>query len=50
MKLLQEKLHVPYSSRNIIRAMKSRRMRRNDMWHIWEAGEERCMQGCGWEF
>jgi len=48
--LLHEKLHVPYSSTNIIRAMKSKKMRQAGMWHVSEAGEERCMQGCGWEF
>jgi len=31
--------------------MKSeKKMRQAGMWPVLEAGEERCMQGCGWKF
>jgi hypothetical protein len=30
-----EELHILYSSPNIIRQIKSRRMRWADMWHVW---------------
>jgi hypothetical protein len=35
-KLHSEELHILYSSPNIIRQMKSRRMGCKDMWHAWE--------------
>jgi hypothetical protein len=35
-KLHNEELHILYSSPDIIRQMKSRRMRWGDMWHAWE--------------
>jgi hypothetical protein len=47
-KFLHEKLHVPYYSRHIIRAMKSEKMRQAGIGG--RRGEERCMQGFGWEF
>jgi hypothetical protein len=42
-KLHNDELHILYSSPNIVRVIKSRRMR----WHAW--GGERCLQGFGWE-
>jgi hypothetical protein len=39
-KLHNDKLHSLYSSQNIVRAIKSRR--------LW-GGRERCLQGFGWE-
>jgi hypothetical protein len=35
-KLHSEKLHILYSSPNIIRQIKSRRMGGRDMWHTWD--------------
>jgi len=46
-KLHNDKLHSLYFSRNIVRVIKSRRMRWRDMWHAW--GREMCLQGFGWE-
>jgi hypothetical protein len=37
-KLHSEELHIFYSSPNIIRQIKSIRMRWADMWHAWERG------------
>jgi hypothetical protein len=34
--LHNEELHILYSSQNIIRQIKSRRMRWRDMWHAWK--------------
>jgi hypothetical protein len=34
-KLHNDELHSLYSSPNIVRVIKSRRMRRRDMWHAW---------------
>jgi hypothetical protein len=34
-KLGNEELHILYSSPNIIRQIKSRRMSGQDMWHAW---------------
>jgi len=34
-----EKLHILYSSPNIIRVIKSRKMRWASMWHLWWRGE-----------
>jgi hypothetical protein len=46
-KLHNDELHSLYSSPNIVRVIKSRRMR----WagHVARMGEERCLQGFGWE-
>jgi hypothetical protein len=46
-KLHNDELHNLYSSPNIVRVIKSRRMR----WagHVARMGEERCLQGFGWE-
>ena len=41
-KLQYEELHDIYCSPNIIRAMKSIRMRGSGMWHEW--GGDRCIQ------
>jgi hypothetical protein len=38
-KLHNNELHSLYSSLNIVRVIKSRRMRGLDMWHAWERGE-----------
>jgi len=43
-KLHNEELHISYSSSNIIRQVKSRRMRWADMWHVWERRGEECVQ------
>jgi hypothetical protein len=47
-KLRNDELHSLYSSHNIVRVIKSRRMK----WagHVARMGEgERCLQGFGWE-
>jgi hypothetical protein len=44
---LHDELHNLYSSPNIVRVIKSRRMRWVDMWHAWES--ERRLHGFGWE-
>jgi hypothetical protein len=46
-KLHNDELHSLYSSPNIVRAIKSRRM----SWagHVAHKGGERCLQGFGWE-
>jgi hypothetical protein len=44
-KLQNDELHNLYSSPNILRVIKSRRMR----WAGHVAGRERCLQGFGWE-
>jgi hypothetical protein len=46
-KLHNDELHNLYSSPNIVRVIKSRRMR----WagHVACMGGERCLQGFGWE-
>jgi hypothetical protein len=47
-KLHNDELHSLYSSSNIIRVIKSRRMRCAG--HVARMGEgERCLQGFGWE-
>jgi hypothetical protein len=50
-KLHNDELHNPYSSPNIVRVIKSRRMRRTG--HVARTeerrGEKRCLQGFGWE-
>jgi hypothetical protein len=47
-KLHSDELHSLYSSPNIVRVIKSRRMMWvGGMWHAW--GGERCFQGFGWE-
>jgi hypothetical protein len=46
-KLHNDELHNLYSSPNIVRVIKSRRVRWGDMWHAW--GGERCLRGFGWE-
>jgi hypothetical protein len=38
-KLHNDELHDLYSSPNIVRVIKSRRMRGLDMWHAWVRGE-----------
>jgi len=38
-RLRNEELHVLYSSPNIIRVIKSRGMRWQGMWQVWEKGE-----------
>jgi hypothetical protein len=38
-KLHSDELHNLYSSPNIVRVIKSRRMRGRDMWYAWERGE-----------
>jgi hypothetical protein len=46
-KLHNDELHSLYSSLNIVRVIKSRRMR----WagHVARMGQGRCLQGFGWE-
>jgi hypothetical protein len=47
-KLHNDELHNLYSSTNIVRVIKSRRMRWSG--HVARmGGEERCLQGFGWE-
>jgi hypothetical protein len=46
-KLHNDELHSLYSSPNIVRVIKSRRMRLAG--HVACMGEERCLQGFGWE-
>jgi hypothetical protein len=45
--LHNDELHSLYSSPNIVKVIKSRRMR----WarHVAHSGGERCLQGFGWE-
>jgi hypothetical protein len=45
MNLHNEELHTLYSSPNIIRKLKSRRMRWADMWHAWERSMYRVLMG-----
>jgi TPP-dependent pyruvate/acetoin dehydrogenase alpha subunit len=44
-KLHKEQLYELYSALNVIRVIKSRRMRWAGMQHVW--GEDRCIQGFG---
>jgi hypothetical protein len=46
-KLHNDELQSLYSSPNIVRVNKSRRMRWVGMWHAWGRGE--VSQGFGWE-
>jgi hypothetical protein len=47
-KLHNDELHDLYSSPNIVRVIKSRRMSwRGDMWHAWGRGG--CLQDFCWE-
>jgi hypothetical protein len=46
-KLHNDELHSLQSSPNIVSVIKSKRMKRRDMWNAWEG--ERCLQGFGWE-
>jgi hypothetical protein len=46
-KLRNEELNDLYSSPNIVRVTKSRRMRWAGMFHVWV--EEKCIQGFGGE-
>jgi hypothetical protein len=45
-KLHNEELHSLYFSPNIVRVIKSRRMRWAGHWHAWGRGGERCL----WDF
>jgi hypothetical protein len=47
-KLHNDELHNLYSSPNIVRVIKSRRMRGGGICGTHEGGE-RCLQGFGWE-
>jgi hypothetical protein len=47
--LHNDELHSLYSSPNIVRAIKSRRMRWVGHVACIEEGRERCLQGFGWE-
>jgi hypothetical protein len=46
-KLHNDKLHDLYSSPDIVRVIKSRRMRGTG--HMAHMGGEKCLQGFGWE-
>jgi hypothetical protein len=46
-KLHNDELHDLYSSPNIVKVIKSRRINGLDMWHAW--GGEKCLQCFGWE-
>jgi hypothetical protein len=46
-KLHNDELHSLYSSPNIVRVIKSRRMRWAE--HVARMGRGRCLQGFGWE-